>query len=402
MGQSTSAEIPKTMKRLVLVERNADITKVKIEMEEVDVPVPKSGQVLIRVCAAPVNPSDYGIWKRPGKEEENKEEKTQKSIPMGKEGSGIVVASGGGLVASRMVGKSVGFVQLPRGQGAYSEFVTAVAMTSVFPLPNNVPVEDACSFFVNPFTAYGIYETALARGSQGCVHTAAASQLGQMLVKFTRDFPNFHLINVVRRQEQADLLKGIGAKHVVVTGGNDNWKKEVKALMDEHKVSAAFDCISGEMTGDLTTLLPNKGSYFTYGGLSGQPCSGINPIDMIYRNVRVEGFFLPTWLAGTGKVSMLRRLNAASNAVLPCLKDGWSMSQFIDCSMENMFEKFVELWNTGFTNKKLRIRMIDPTIAAKIQDAVASEKPVVEEEPKTAQAEADGPTEDAEAAPCAE
>lgn len=290
---------------------------------------------------------------------------------MGKEGSGIVVASGGGLTAGRMVGKRVGFVSLPRGQGAYSEFVTADALKSVFALPSTVPVEAACSFFVNPFTAYAIADTAVNRGSPGCVHTAAASQLGQMLVKLTASNPKFTLINVVRRQEQAELLTGLGATHVVVTGGNDNWKTELKALMTEHNISCAFDAISGDMTGDLTTLLPDGGSYFTYGGLSGKPCSGINPIDMIYRRIKVEGFFLPTWLQGTGKVGMLLRLRAASAVVLPALNDGWSSSQFTDCSLDNMFDSFVQLWQTGFTGKKLRIRMMDPAMEAAVEQALS-------------------------------
>lgn len=353
MGANSSSEIPKTMKRLVLIKGNADITKAEIAVEEVDVPKPKSGQVLIRVSSAPINPSDYGIWKKV-----DMEAKDQKPIPVGKEGSGIVVMSGGGIVAGRMVGKKVGFVNLPRGQGAYSEYVTVPAMTAAFPLPEAVPVEAAASFFVNPYTAYGIYETSLARGSPGCVHTAAASQLGQMLTKFTKDKQGFTLINVVRRQEQADTLKELGAKHIVITGGNDNWKTELGDLMTEHKITCAFDAISGSMTGDLVTLLPNGGSYFTYGGLSGQPCAGINPICMIYRKVSVEGFFLPTWLAGTNQPGMLLRLNRASNAVLPALADGWSSSQFVDCTLENMFEEFTKMWTTtGFTNKKLRIRM---------------------------------------------
>jgi len=366
MGGNIS-KVPETMKRLVLVQGNSDITKVQIKVEEIDVPQPKSGQVLIRVCAAPVNPSDYGIWKRAIGTEEKKD-----PIPMGKEGSGIVVRSGGGMVANRMVGKKVGFVNIPHGQGSYSEYVVVTAMTGAFPLPESVPVEAAASFFVNPYTAYGIWETSVARGSPGCVHTAAASQLGQMLVKFTKDKENFTLINVVRRQEQADILKKIGAEHVVVTGNNENWKTELKKLMDEHKINCAFDCISGEMTGDLVTLMPNAGNYFTYGGLSGQPCSGINPIDMIYRKVKVEGFFLTSWLTGTGQLNMIRRINRASAAILPALDNGWSSSQFKDCTLDNMFEEFCKMWATGFTNQKLRIRMVNEETEVEINKAVAA------------------------------
>ena len=79
---------------------------------------------------------------------------------MGTEGSGIVVASGGGMWTYGLVGKKVGFVNLPRNQGSYSEYVTVNAVKGVFPMPERMDVNDAASFFVNPYTAYGILETA--------------------------------------------------------------------------------------------------------------------------------------------------------------------------------------------------------------------------------------------------
>ena len=112
-------------------------------------PKPRSGELLIKVAAAPINPSDYGVWRN------SKPERCPLAI--GNEGSGVVVASGGGsarIVAG--VGTKVGFVNLPKDQGAYSEYVTVSAMTGTFPLPADLEVELAASFFVNPVSHKGL------------------------------------------------------------------------------------------------------------------------------------------------------------------------------------------------------------------------------------------------------
>eukprot|EP00462_Mataza_sp_D1_P022406 CAMPEP_0175143892 /NCGR_PEP_ID=MMETSP0087-20121206/13772_1 /TAXON_ID=136419 /ORGANISM="Unknown Unknown, Strain D1" /LENGTH=350 /DNA_ID=CAMNT_0016428187 /DNA_START=61 /DNA_END=1113 /DNA_ORIENTATION=- len=346
------------MKRLVLVQPHKDVAQAQLRIEEVDVPTPRSGQVLIRVSAAPINPSDYGEWRHVVEGKEFGEPR-----PIGKEGSGVVVAVGSGFT-NGLLGKKVGFTNLPRGQGAYSEYVCASAMQSAFPLPESVPVEAAASFFVNPYTVYGILDTAQSRGSPGLVHTAAASQLGQMMVKYCKA-KKVPLINVVRRQEQKEILQALGAEHVVVTGDNENWKKELKTLVTEQKVTCAFDAVGGDMAGDLTDILPPKGHYFIYGGLAGKGMCNINPLDIIYRGITVNGFFLGSWIKNGGSLSMLMRLKGASAAVLPALTDGWSSSQFVDCSLDSAFSEFQKMWSTGFTNKKLRIVFKAPEPAQK-------------------------------------
>jgi NADPH:quinone reductase-like Zn-dependent oxidoreductase len=202
MGTTTSIEAPKTMRRMICTGSAPEIADAKLEIEEVPVPVPRNGEVLIKVAASPVNPSDYGEWMRGV--EEGVEVRAQRC---GKEGSGVVIGSGGGVWANRMVGAKVGFSNLTGGQGAYSEYVTA-GFNSTFTLPASLPVESACSFFVNPFTAFGIVDTAKSLGAKGFIHTGAASQLGQMLVKLCspakvegRENPYaMTLINVVRRE----------------------------------------------------------------------------------------------------------------------------------------------------------------------------------------------------------
>jgi NADPH:quinone reductase-like Zn-dependent oxidoreductase len=358
MGNTPSnpPDIPTTMRRLVLVETSNDITKAKVDVEEVPVPVMKSGEVLVKMSAAPLNPSDYGQFKGAMLKKGEKR-------PLGNEGSGIVVG-GSGVLAGRYIGSKVGVTNLGKGQGTYSEYVTCNALTSIFPLDEKLPVEDGASFFVNPYTAIGIVETCKSVGSPGFVHTAAASQLGQMLVRLQQQQNDFILINVVRRQDQADILKELGAdpQNIIITDGDEAvWKARLRMLIEEHKITCAFDAISGEMPGHLMQVLPNNGNVFVYGGLSGKAVGGLPTIEMIYNAKKVEGWLLPRWLQGDGTINLVRKTRAASAIVNPGLAaGGWASSSFVDCSLDDAWTKFVDMISNigsgGFTGKKLRIR----------------------------------------------
>jgi NADPH2:quinone reductase len=359
---------PETMRRWVLTEVNKDVSKAKLNLETVPVPTPKSGQVLIKVIATPVNPSDYGVWcrNRPVTDPE----------PIGNEGSGICIQSGGGFYANSCVGKNVGFVCNVKNNNAYSEFVLVDALKGVYILPDNVDVKDAASHFVNPYTACGFLDTVRERHVQsstsplpGFVHTAACSQLGQMLVKLCLK-EKIILINVVRREEQAETLRQLGAKYVVVTKGGE-WEIELKKLIKEHGIQFAFDAVAGEMTGKILKLLPKKGTMFVYGRLSNQPCSEIQPLDLIYMRKKLEGWFLSSWATEGGMFAAQRRLKAATKVVHEGLADkesGWPHSQFEDCSLEEMQEKFLDFYRNGFTGRKLRIVMDDSSDQADSND----------------------------------
>jgi NADPH:quinone reductase-like Zn-dependent oxidoreductase len=360
MGNTSSSPvIPKTMKRWVLVQVNDDLAKAELRLEEVDVPSPGSGEVLIQVCAAPVNPSDYGVWSRarPVTEPE----------PIGNEGSGVVVASGGGLYANSCIGCKCGFTSNVKGSNAYAEYVIVNALRGVYCLPDTVPLKDAASHFVNPYTAYGFLETVRSRHVvtksskiPGFVHTAACSQLGKMLVKLTQQEGNMTLINVVRRQEQAETLLALGAEHVIVTQG-DTWESELKKLIKQYGIQFAFDAVAGELTGKILSLLPNRATMFVYGRLSNKGCAEIQPLDLIYRRKKLEGWFLGAWSTNGGMLAAARRLKGATAVVHvgldPKKGNGWARSQYEDCSMETMFDRFGDLLANGFTGRKLRIVM---------------------------------------------
>lgn len=343
----STSEIPTEMKRLVFSSPGdgSALKDCKVVVETIPTPKPESGEVLIKISAAPVNPSDYGGWLR------NK----SYPMPMGKEGCGIVVASSG-LYANYKypAGTKVGFVlQEIKEQGSYSEYITVNAMKSVFPMPNDVPIEDCASFFVNPYTAVGILDTAKTEyNSNVLVATASASQLGQMFnqLALTQDM---EIINVVRREEQAEILRKIGAKHIVVTSGDESeWKKELKAKIDELGATCAFDAIAGTMVGTLLDVLPNGSTVVNYGLLSG-PISGVDPINLIYGQKEIKGFNLSSWITNGGLFSTLRRLSSASSQVSSGLNGGWSSSKFEDVTPEETFDKILGKKNNG---KKLRIR----------------------------------------------
>jgi NADPH2:quinone reductase len=354
--------IPTTMKRLVVTAPGQDVASCTIEIQEVPVPVPGAGEVLIKVAAAAINPSDYGSWYRCKPE--------HCPVSMGKEGSGTVVATGGGNSVSSLfarhyacpVGTKVGFVGLPRNQGAYSEYVVASAVSGVFSLPSDLPVQDAASFFVNPYTALAIFDTARAEGTKAFVHTAAASQLGQMIVKLslTPTMAGMEVINVVRREEQAELLREIGAKHIVVTGSgedDDSWKKELASKIKELGATVAFDAVAGRSTGDLLDALPKKGTVYVYGGLAGK-VGNIDPMALIYHGKKVKGFYLSNWIAQGGTLGTVpRMMKAGANVNSGLNQGGWSSTQFKDTTLENAQGDISTLLNGSITGQKLRIRL---------------------------------------------
>jgi NADPH:quinone reductase-like Zn-dependent oxidoreductase len=337
------------MKRLVVKAPGKDVASCQIETEEVPVPEPGAGQVLIKVTAAAINPSDYGSWPNCRPE--------QCPFAMGKEGCGVVVKTGSGILTSLIcgVGTKVGFSNLQNKQGSYSEFVVADAYTSVFRMPNDLPIEDAASFFVNPYTAIGILDTVKSEGSKAFVHTAAASQLGQMLIKVAPS-QNVEIICVVRRQDQADLLRNIGAKHIVVTGKDDSWKQKLKAKIDELNATVACDAVAGRSAGDLLDLMPVKGTVYVYGGLAGK-VENVNPMALIYHEKKLKGFFLTAWIQHGGMLATIPRMMMAGHKVNTGLSGGWSSSKFKDTSLENVQSDIVQMLNSSVTGQKLRVRL---------------------------------------------
>ncbi len=294
-----SSTIPHEMRALSLERYSADLDEAIDGLKVVKRPIPalQRGQVLVRIEAAACNPSDllllqgkYGNLKR------------LPTIP-GWEGSGQVVAHGGGVFARWLHGKRVACGLQGDREGTWSEYFVAEASECI-PLYRRVPAEQAAGLIVNPLTAVGLLETARHGGHRAAVQTAAASQLGRMLIAMAKR-DKYPLINVVRRKEQAELLKSLGAEHVLCSEDAD-FASQLQALCVRLGATAAFEAVGGDMTGNIINRMPPGSTVYVYGDLSQQPCGNIDPIELLFREKTVCGFFLGTWLRRRGLVSTLR------------------------------------------------------------------------------------------------
>ena len=227
-----------------------------ISLDEVNVPEPGDGEVLIKVLATPINPSDLGLLVGPADISSLKEVKKgsviemkvpdglirsvaarfDQNLPVGNEGAGIVESAGKG--AEHLIGKTVGLA----GGAMYSEY-RCVPASSCLVMNDGTTAEQAASCFVNPLTALGMVETMRMENHTGLVHTAAASNLGQMLIKIclSEDIP---LVNVVRKEEHVDMLKSLGANYVCNSSLDSFMDDLVEALVQSGS-TLGFDATGG-------------------------------------------------------------------------------------------------------------------------------------------------------------
>lgn len=235
-----------------------------LSLERVEVPLPEPGQVVVRVEAAPVNPSDV-MPMLAGADPAAASFETLDGLPRlavpiapgagaGREGFPLPIGLGGagtvvaaGLGAEPLEGARVTFLTM--GMGSFAQYCT-MAASECLVLPETVEPHQAADLFCNPMTALAIVETLHQTGETALVHTAAASNLGQMLVRLCQE-DGIGLVNVVRREEQAQLLRSLGAEHVVVSGTEGFAEALVEAIVATGARSA-FDAVGGgPLAGDL-------------------------------------------------------------------------------------------------------------------------------------------------------
>ena len=301
--------IPDRMHALVLHEYCEDIAEAidSLKVEQRSVPALKRGQVLVRIEAAPCNPSDLLLLQ--GKYGSLK---TLPTVP-GWEGAGTVVASGGGPLAWWLMGKRVACGQQEDRDGTWAQYVVANAAECI-PLKRQLCMKQAASLIINPLTAMGLLETARRGGHRAAIQTAGASQLGRMLVAMASEL-NFPVINVVRREAQVELLQSIGATHVL-NSSDDDFVERLGAIAAELQATTAFEAIGGEMTGTLFNVLPEGSTVFVYGALSEAACDNIDPIELIFRGKTVTGFYLGVWLKERGSLDVLRAASRAQKMLI--------------------------------------------------------------------------------------
>ncbi|MBI4202740.1 MAG: zinc-binding dehydrogenase [Chloroflexi bacterium] len=286
--------VPTTMRVLVL--HSYEEGWKSLTLEEKPVPIPGPGEVVVRVAATPVNPSDLtfmqGLYA------------FKKPLPVtpGIEASGTVVAAGKGFLARRLLGKRVACAANDHGDGTWAQFVATKA-TNCIPLPSGVSDEQGAMALVNPLTVLALLDLAMKHKSRAIINTGAASALGRMLVVQARR-QAIEVINIVRREEQVQILRSIGASHILSSSSSD-FERRLEQLSSALEVKIAFDAVGGDMTAILLAALPKNGKVTVYGFLSSSETL-INDRHLIFESKAVDGFYLPHWLGQRSFYSLFR------------------------------------------------------------------------------------------------
>lgn len=283
--------IPAVMQAVVLEEEGGPLV-----LRERPVPQPGKNEVLIRMAASPINPSDLGYLRGMGE--------TKRPLPAvpGIEGSGVVVAGGPGILPRLLVGRRVACARKANRDGAWAEYMVTSAMQCI-PLQKSISLDLGSMLIVNTMTVVIFLEMIKQGKHKAIVNTAAASQLGQMLVKLSHRH-GFPLINIVRREEQAETLRALGARHVLVSAESD-FDRRLAALTRELHATLVLDAIGGGFTQRLIDASPDGSTLVFYSSLSGEPAS-IRPNSIYNHGRRVEGFFLAPWALKNGVLKILQ------------------------------------------------------------------------------------------------
>ena len=300
----------------------------ELSLAETDIPELGENDVLVRVGAAPINPSDMGLMfgpadmataqqggtaERPTVTAEIPKHlmktvaaRVDQSMACGNEGAGSVVGAGASDAAQALLGRTVAVF----GGSMYAEYRSVPASFCVA-LPEGTTAEQGASCFVNPLTALGMTETMKLEGHTALVHTAAASNLGQMLVKLCAA-EGISLVNIVRKPEQVEILRGLGAKHVV-DSSDENFRSDLVDALAETGATLAFDATGGgklasQILGAMESALSRGATFsrygsdthkqvYIYGGLERTPTTLDRNFGMAWG---VGGWLLPPFLQRVG------------------------------------------------------------------------------------------------------
>ncbi len=309
--------------------------RLEISLAEVPVVAPVDNQVLIRVEAAPINPSDLGLLiagadmkgatvsgttDRPVVTVALDPGVTRAlsgrhgaSMAVGNEGAGTVVAAGASPDAQALLGRTVGAA----GGGMYSQY-RLVDASLCLALPEGTPARVGASSFVNPLTALGMVETMRREGYSALVHTAAASNLGQMLVRLCQE-EDVALVNVVRSPAQDEILRSLGAKYVC-DSSTDTFMKDLVAALEATSATLAFDATGGgKLTSQILTAMEaaaskNAAAYSRYGSTTHKQVyiyGGLDPSPTVLTRGfgfawGVGGWLLTPFLMGLDPATLLR------------------------------------------------------------------------------------------------
>ena len=258
----------------------------ELSLVEIPTPQPQAEEVVVRIEASPLNPSDLGLLFAgadlstakgagtpdrpvftatvPPETLRALTARVGQSLPVGNEGAGVVVAAGSSPAAQALLGKTVSVI----GGAMYSQY-RCLPVAQCLPLPPGTTPADGASWFINPLTSLGMVETMRNEGHTALVHTAAASNLGQMLQKVCAK-DGIDLVNIVRKPEQAETLRALGARYICDSSA-PGFMDELTEACSATSATIAFDAIGGgKLASQILTAMETAanrkaGAYSRYG-----------------------------------------------------------------------------------------------------------------------------------------
>ena len=355
--------------------------ELELSLDSIDTPQPGPDEVLIRIEASPLNPSDLGLLfgaadmstaKASGTAERpivtarvpegamrSMAGRLDVSMPVGNEGAGVVVDAGSSPAAQALMGKTVAAI----GGAMYSQY-RCIPADQCLVLPEGATPADGASSFVNPLTALGMVETMRLEGHSALVHTAAASNLGQMLNQICLK-DGIKLVNIVRKQEQADLLKAQGAVHVC-NAASPTFMQDLTEALVTTGATIAFDATGGgKLGGQILTCMEaalnrtareysRYGStthkqVYLYGGLDTSPTEFNRNFGMAWG---MGGWLLFTFLQKIGR----ERANALKQRVVAELKTTFASHYSKEISLAEVLDlDVIAVYNKRATGEKYLI-----------------------------------------------
>ena len=330
-------DIPKTTNGVIISEDST--------LKFGEFPLPELGEndLLIKVHSAPINPSDQysfvGLY-ADGK---------GRPALAGLEGSGLVVATGTTDKAKALLNKRVAFFTGSKS-GTWAEH-NVTSADNAFPLPENVDYEQGAMYLVNPLTVQGLLNLCEDNKYTAVASSAAASQVGRMFIKAAKE-AGITVVNFVRREAQVQVLKDLGADHVI-NRGQEGWEEEAKKVTGEVKVQAFFDALGGPDAGAIISTLPDGAITYNYGLLTLKPLQ-ISGDDLIFKRKEVKGYWLATDLRSpdAGERTFARAFSRIATGVFHSVIGGRftheNFQQALDAYASNMTKGKVLIQNANF------------------------------------------------------
>ncbi len=255
----------------------------QLMVKDTEIPIPGRNEVLVKIDATSINPSDIGRIK--GALAGND---IDSYIP-GIEGSGTVVSAGKGLLPHLWLGKRVACTSVYRTSGTWAEYmVTSAAMC--FPVSRKVSDEQAAMSLVNPLTAIALFDIIKRGKHKAIINTAAGSALGR-IIELLGNHYQIPVINIVRNRNHLEQLKASGSKYVL-DSSDGLFLNYLFSLVRELKATLLLDAVCGKQLYDIINVLPYNSSVILYGNLSEDSHVAVNPSAIIANKIQISGLYL--------------------------------------------------------------------------------------------------------------